>query len=250
MDDKTLAYINLRAILGSIPLLCELDDEAKELIRGENVSIGFAVTDGPEGTLIFKDDKCAFIDGTDGCMVKLPFSSAKKFNGLINGTTTPIPTKGFTKIGFLLKKFTKITDILNKYLRPEDSALGDEQFFIKSTTLMFYLIVEAIAQVGNYDKVGQASAGYITDGAVKLCIEGGPTAYIRSENHALIPAHEVPETFSSYMIFSDIHTARDLFDGKVNAVVCVGQGQVRIGGMISQVDNVNRILDRVALYLS
>ena len=42
----------------------------------------------------------------------------------------------------------------------------------------------------------------------------------------------------------------DLFDGKVNAVVCVGEGKVRIGGMVSQVDNVNRILDRVALYLA
>ena len=38
--------------------------------------------------------------------------------------------------------------------------------------------------------------------------------------------------------------------GKVNAVACVGEGKIRIGGMISQVDNVNRILDRVALYLA
>ena len=29
-----------------------------------------------------------------------------------------------------------------------------------------------------------------------------------------------------------------------------GQGQVRIGGQISMIDNINRILDRVALYLA
>ena len=35
-----------------------------------------------------------------------------------------------------------------------------------------------------------------------------------------------------------------------NAIAAVGLGQVRIGGMICQVDNVNRILDRVAAYLA
>jgi hypothetical protein len=52
------------------------------------------------------------------------------------------------------------------------------------------------------------------------------------------------------MRFEDIGLARALFDGEVNAVAAVGEGKVRIGGMISQVDNVNRILDRVALYLA
>ena len=33
-------------------------------------------------------------------------------------------------------------------------------------------------------------------------------------------------------------------------IAAVGMGSVRIGGMISQVDNVNRILDRVSLYLA
>ena len=39
-------------------------------------------------------------------------------------------------------------------------------------------------------------------------------------------------------------------DGDINAVACIGTGVVRVGGMISQVDNINRILDRVALYLA
>jgi len=30
----------------------------------------------------------------------------------------------------------------------------------------------------------------------------------------------------------------------------VGHGKVTIGGMISMIDNMNRILDRVALYLA
>ena len=36
MDQKTLAYLNLRAILGSIPRLCEMVPEAKKLIEGKD----------------------------------------------------------------------------------------------------------------------------------------------------------------------------------------------------------------------
>lgn len=251
MDATTLAYINLHAIFGSIPRLCEMVPEAKKLIEGKDVSIGFDVKDGPAGTLVFKNGTCTFVDGVDHCDVKLPFSSPEKFNGLIDGTTTPIPSKGFTKIGFLLKNFIKLTDILTNYLQPEPSALKDENFFNTSTILMFHLIVEALAQIGDHDEIGKFSAGYITDGAIKVAIGGGPAASIKAKNHVLTANHDDPGSdFSSYMEFRDMKVARDLFDGNINAVASIGQGMVRIGGMVSQVDNVNRILDRVALYLA
>ena len=52
------------------------------------------------------------------------------------------------------------------------------------------------------------------------------------------------------MEFKGIKLARDLFDGKVNAVASIGEGTILMGGNISMIDNVNRILDRVALYLA
>ena len=52
-DAKTLAYINLFAVLGTIPYLCDLDEEAAELIQDKSVSVGFAVKGGPEATLFF-----------------------------------------------------------------------------------------------------------------------------------------------------------------------------------------------------
>ena len=50
--------------------------------------------------------------------------------------------------------------------------------------------------------------------------------------------------------YDELHSCRDLFDGKVNAVACIGEGTIKMGGMISMIDNINRILDRVALYLA
>lgn len=250
MDEKTLAYINLFAVLGGLSKLCELDGDCQKLIEGRDVAIGITVKEGPEGTIRFHDGVCDVMPGVDKCDIKLPFSSCKKFNGLIDGTVTPIPSKGFTKIGFLLKQFTRLTDKLTAYLRPDPEALKDEEFFTVSTTIMFHLILDAVAQIGNVDKIGKASASYIVDGDVRVAIEGGPEGAIHARGHALTAVHAPVEHPTSYMVFSSMRDARDLFDGKVNAVVCVGLGKVRIGGMISMVDNVNRILDRVSLYLA
>ena len=249
-DAKTLAYINLHAILGTIPYLCELDEKARELIKNEKVSIGFRVKGGPSGALCFADGRAWFAEVCDSCNIILPFSSPEKFNGMIDGTVTPIPSKGFTRIGFLLKKFLPLTDILSSYLRADKKALEDPIFFEKSTILMFHLITSAIAQIGNVDPIGQASASYIVDGDIKLAIGDDLALTIRAKDHVLTAVHSAPESVMSFMRFEDIRLARALFDGEVNAVAAVGEGKVRIGGMISQVDNVNRILDRVALYLA
>ncbi len=249
-DNTALAYVNLHAILGVLPKLCELDGEAKKLIAKDNVSIGFEVKGGPCGTLIFKEGKCTFKEGLVKPKIKLPFSSPEKFNGMIDGTVTPIPSKGFTHIGFLLKKFMPLTDILTKYLRASEEDLKDERFFTVSTTLMLYVIAEAVAQLGNHDPVSLTSASYITDGKMRLTIEGGPAATLVAENHKLRSFPEDCKDFRSYMSFKDIRTARALFDGNINAVAAIGTGEVRVGGMVSQMDNVNRILDRVALYLA
>lgn len=250
-DERALAYVNLYAILGVLPKLCELDEEARALIANERVSVGFAVRGGPEATLVFEDGRCFLREGVRGCKIKLPFSSPAKFNGMIDGTVTPIPSRGFTRIGFLLRKFMPLTDRLNAYLRATPEALADPKFFEISTTLMLYVIAGAVAQLGNHDPVSRVSASYIVDGRIYLGIDGGAAATLLADGQRLTleEARPIEECFS-YMRFPDLATARDLFDGKVNAVACVGLGQIRVGGMISQVDNVNRILDRVATYLA
>jgi hypothetical protein len=249
-DSMALAYVNLFAILGAIPKLCELDAEAAELIRGTDTSVCFSVKGGPVGTLVFKDGVCRMVVGDAKAKIKLPFATPEKFNGLIDGTVTPIPSRGLLQVGFLLKKFMPLTDILTKYLRAEPEALADRAFFEKSTELMLGVIARAVCQLANTDKVSRASASYIVDGRIKIEIGGGPCQFIDVEDHFLALSDSNEDRFTSYMKFKDIDTARDLFDGRINAVAAVGLGDVMVGGMISQVDNVNRILDRVSLYLA
>ena len=127
-DALTLSYLNLYAILGALEPLCEMVPEASALIADKKVSIGISVKGGPSATLRFDHGKMSMVDGVDHCQIKLPFSSPAKFNGMIDGTVTPIPSKGFTKIGFLMVPFIKLTDILTKYLRPDPKDLENEEF--------------------------------------------------------------------------------------------------------------------------
>ena len=250
-DSRTLAYINLYAVLGSLENLCELAPEASSLLTNKKpISIGFEVKGGPSATITFKNGKCRMEQGCEKCDVKLPFSSCEKFNGLIDGTTTPIPSKGFHHIGFLLNSFTKLTDLLSKYMRPDPEDLKDPDFFRISTLLLLNTITVAIAQIGNNDEIGKFSADHMVDGEILMAIKDGPKATIRVNNHRLITVKQGTDKPRAIMEFDNIRLARDLFDGKVNSVACVGEGKIRMGGMISMVDNMNRILDLVGLYLA
>ena len=249
-DQTTLAYINLYGVLGTLEELCRTDEEAKALIADRSVSVGFVVKGGPAATLYFDHGTCTMRKDADQCDIRLPFSSPEKFNGMIDGTVTPIPSRGFTKIGFLLDTFTKLTDLLGRYMQATAEDLQNPEFKEKSTTLMFYTIASAISQIGNHDQIGKASAGYIVDGTVALKIAGGPEAGIQVKNHKLHTVKKHPDTVTACMEFSSMDVARDLFDGKINAVAGIGTGLVRMSGMISMLDNVNRILDRVSLYLA
>ena len=251
IDQKTLAYINLYAVLGTLENLCELAPEASSLLTNKKpISIGFEVKGGPSATITFANGRCRMEQGCTKCDVKLPFASCEKFNGLIDGTVTPIPSKGFLHIGFLLKDFTALTDLLNKYMRPEPADLEDPDFFRISTTLMLDTITVAIAQIGNNDEIGKFSADHMVDGEISFSITDGPATTIRVKNHRLLGIKKRCENPRAIMEFESIELARDLFDGKVNAVACIGTGDIVMKGMISMLDNLNRILDRVAVYLA
>ena len=52
------------------------------------------------------------------------------------------------------------------------------------------------------------------------------------------------------MEFGSMQLANDLFNGKVSAMAKIGEGTITMNGMINMLDNMNRILDRVGLYLA
>ena len=252
-DSRTLAYINMYAVLGTLENLCELDDKAKEILSTieKPISVAFDVKNGPSATLTFSKNGCRMDDGVNAdCDIKIPVANCDKFNGIIDGKVTPIPTKGLTKAKFLLKTFTALTDRLTEVMRPSEEALKDMDFFRLNTLCTFYTVAVAISQIGNQDAIGKFSASNVVDGDIQIGITGEVYATIRVKDHHMITIKQAPEKPRAIMEFCDIPLANALFAGTVNSIDHVGNGNITIRGLISMVDNVNRILDRVGLYLA
>ena len=252
-DSRTLAYINMYAVLGTLENLCELDDKAKEILSTieKPISVAFDVKNGPSATLTFSKNGCRMDDGVNAdCDIKIPVANCDKFNGIIDGKVTPIPTKGLTKVNFLLKTFTALTDRLTEVMRPSEEALKDMDFFRLNTLCTFYTVAVAISQIGNQDAIGKFSASNVVDGDIQIGITGEVYATIRVKDNHLITIKQAPEKPRAIMEFCDIPLANALFAGTVNSIDHVGNGNITIRGLISMVDNINRILDRVGLYLA
>lgn len=251
IDNKTLAYVNLFAVLGTLENLCELVPEARDLLKGkEPISIGFVVKNGPSATLSFMDGYCHIEEGCKSCNIKLPFLSCEKFNGLIAGTVTPIPSKGFTKISFLLKTFDPLTKLLSKYLQPSKEDLEDPKFREISTKLTLYTAASAISQIGNHDKSGKQSGSLMPDGDIAINIVDVMGVTINVKEHYLTTIKETCLKPRAVMEFSNLDITGKLLNGEVSAMACICNGSIGMRGMINMIDNMNRILDRVGQYLS
>ncbi len=251
IDSKTLAYVNLFAVLGTLENLCDLVPEARALLKDKNpVSIGFAVKDGPSATLSFANGGCRITEGCGRCTIRLPFSSCEKFNGMIDGTVTPIPSKGFTKISFLTKTFVPLTELLVKYLKPLQEELKDAAFREINTKLTLYTAAAAVAQIGNTDKSGRFSAGLMPDGDIAIEVRDVMGVTVNVKDHHLTTIKKPCENPRAALTFASLEVAGKLLAGEASFIGSVCNGTLAMRGMLNMVDNMGRILDRVGQYLS
>ena len=120
-EAKAMAFVNAYGVLATLENLCQMDDGAKAICKGlkKPGSICFDVADGPCVTYNFSADGCKMTEGDYGCTCKMKFASPEKFNALIDDSKPGIPVKNIPQVlSFLMGPFTKLTNILTKYLMP------------------------------------------------------------------------------------------------------------------------------------
>lgn len=253
LEQKALAYANMYGVLGALENLCGLDSKAKEILKEikKPVSVCFDVKDGPCRTFNFDTDGCKITEGSGGCNCKMNFSSPEKFNLMISDGKPGIPVKGIIRfLKFLTGTFTALTDRLEELLRPSDEALKDRTFFEESTLLTLYTIAGAISGLANTDSIAMISAGNTVDGDVSLGIKDSVSVTVRVKDGHFTTIKAPAVNPRAIMEFADIDLAYGLFGGKVSTINEMCKGNIRLAGVLSMVDNINRILDRVSLYLS
>ncbi|MCC8022186.1 MAG: hypothetical protein LIO46_00115 [Clostridiales bacterium] len=250
-DAKTMAYVNMYAVLGSLQNLCGLCPEVSGGVAAKKpVSVCFDVKDGPKATFTFDNGTCNMQRGVKNPDIRIPVSSCEKFNKIISGEATPIPTRGLTKVGFLLGDFTKLTGALESTMRGTARREEDPEAWSKTTEMMFYTIVCAIAEIGNHDKLGQISAKGAPDGIIAIEAGDRLKAYIAVRGGRMRGFRSPCKNPRAVMRFESEEVARGLFDGDLDAMGCIGSGKIAMSGFIPLVDQVNRVLNRVGEYLA
>ena len=253
IEQKALAYVNMYGVLGSLENLCAIDDVAKAALQEmkKPYALCFNVKDGPCCTFSFSAEGCKMAMGSKSCDGRMDFASPEKFNDLINASKPGIPVKDpVGTIAFLLGTFTKLTDRLNEVLRPSEEALSDRAFYEENTLMTLYVIAGAIPALANYDSISKVSADFTVDGDVEMSIPDKAAITIRVKNHRFSFKKGGAASPRAKMAFANLDLANGLFSGKVSTVNELCAGNIRISGMISMIDNINRILDRVSVYLA
>ena len=128
--------------------------------------------------------------------------------------------------------------------------MRERAFFEESTILTMYTVAGAISALANNDPISKLSASYTVDGDVSLGIKDVVKLTIRVKDHHFTTIKQPSEKPRVIMEFADIDLAHGLFTGTASTLDEMCRGTIYLSGMISMADNLNRILDRVSLYLA
>lgn len=248
-DELTKANINLFAVLRNLEELCELDEITQKLVAGKSISIAFHVKAGPDAVLSFQNGKAKLARGKGKATIKLYFTSPEHLNRMFDGKANPIPFKGITKLKFLTNEFTKLTDRLAYFLKPTDQLLEDLKYMKINTILTANTAFFALAEIGNYDRVGKMNAGRIEDGVISIAVKDGPAINITAKSGKLRAAKGKGDSPRAFMSFSSVKIANDILNGKRDTYTCIGTGDFEVKGYMPMLDNMNKLLFMVPSFL-
>ncbi len=251
VEEKIKAGVNLYAVIKNIEQLVVLDPEIKELVKNWKISIEFRVKNGPVASIRFKDGKCEVIKGKFRKVdVVLFFFSEAHLNKMFDGNANPLPLKGFTRLGFLDKEFSKVTDKLEYYLKPTPELLKDENYMRINTIFTLVTAINALPVIMEFDPKAKLTGSHLTDGSLFINVENGPSAFVKTGPNFLEVEEGDSEKATCEMTLRNINIANQFFSGEVDIFSALAKQDIKINGQTYLLDNIGLILDRIPIYVS
>lgn len=250
IPEKTRAAINLHAILRSLEDLCALDDDAKALLAGHDLSIGMRVPGFDPLTLEVKGGCLKARRGRAPGGLRLLFLSPGHFNGMVAGDRMPIPLGSPAQLRFLKNNFAALAKDLEKYLKPDKERLKDPAFLEKNTRLTAAAALYAASEVAAADPLGQKIAGAMGDGGILLEVPGKLAYTIRAQSGRLATLKGEQPPIHAFMRFESLEMLGQVLRGEADSYLAIGRGAISISGRIPMVDNLNKLLGLVSFYLA
>ncbi len=249
VDQTTLARVNLFAVLRTLEELPAYDEETRHIAGIRHEIVRFAVGGVGSARLEIGNGEIRFLPGGGRSTVLLWFPKPASLNAMFAGTGSPIPLKGFTKLGWLTGPFTALTDRLSFYLKPTTEALADPKFRVANSALSLHVAAYAMAEVGNFDPDGRLNASRMADGGLLVSAAGGPTLTVVAEGGRLTAVKGASPKVRARMVFSSVDEAGAMLRGELSPYAAIGAGKLALGGYTPLIDHMNKVLGLVSRYL-
>jgi putative sterol carrier protein len=159
--------------------------------------------------------------------------------------------KGFTRLGFLKNEFTKLTERLEYFLRPENVPLPDNHYIRMNTMFTLTIAAFALPEIALYDERAKYTASHLPDGTLQMSVlPDGPHVYLTIKNGKITASKGKADRPDAMMLMKNAQVANDFLNGKSDPFTAIALGDVMIKGQIPILDGINLILDRVIHYVS
>ncbi len=249
-----LARLHLGAILPLLEDVAVYDPVVGEAIAGWDFALHFRLAGGdPSTTLVFKEGLVTACRGRiKGYPPALTFKNASFLNDVFQGRTKKSPLPNLAGI-FKAKHLMQVDRVLGRlehYLKPQPETIADPETFAFCVRITLYAMAFGIKEVGEHDPEMRPIALDLPDGTVEMRIEDGPAAHLTVKGGKFEPQRGPAEKPNAVLVFSDLQTAWDTFQGNIDTFTAVGSGKMKLRGFIPLLEGINPLMDRLSYYLS
>ena len=255
MNDRSyiLANLHLHAVLPRLEELVKLDDEARSIARQMKLKVRFKVRRGPSELVEISDGVVrASSDTQASANLGLFFASCDQLNNLfMDKRVTPVPYKGLTQLR-QMGRFSKLSEILTRYLKPAEADLKDPVFKKKHVEMALMTGLAGAAEVAKYDRKMEKVVDRLPWGTVQFSVlPDGPHAFVSvGRDKTILVGNGTVSDPTANLEINGIDMAAGVLAGTLDTFAAVGREDLRATGLLSLIDELNALLDRVGYFLA
>jgi len=248
-----LANLHLHAVLPRLEELVKIDEEAQSIAKQTDLSVRFKVRKGPSRAVEISDGVVrTSSDPKAKADLGLFFASCDQLNNLfMEKRAIPVPYKGLKQLR-QMSRFSKLTEILTRYLKPEEAALKDPTFKKKFVEMTLLTGLAGAAQIAKYDGKVEHAVELLPHGSIQFSVlPDGPFAFVEVDEEKNIRSGTGKiDSPSANLDINGVDMAADLLADRLDQFAALGGGDLRASGLLPLVDEFNALLDRVGKFLA
>ena len=248
-----LASLHLHAVLPRLEELVKLDAEARSIASQMKLRVRFRVRKGPQVAIRIADDMVTTsADPSARSDLGLFFLNCNQLNNMfMDERAVPIPYKRLTQLRYMTG-FSKLTEIMTRYLKPSQIDLTDPDFKKKHVEMMLMVGLCGAGEVAKYDRKMKKVVDHLPHGTIQFSVlPNGPFAYVSiDENKNMAAQSGKIDDPTSNLDLNGVDVAADVLSGNIDTFAALGAGDIKASGLLSLVDEFNVLLDRVGYYLA